>query len=267
MATPRVLVLTGYGINCDEETRFAFERAGGIAEIVHINDLIEGHKRLNDYQVLAFPGGFSYGDDTGSGKALASRIRNNLWDELLRFIEENNLAIGICNGFQVMVNLGLLPALNGEYGKVQAALMHNDSARYTVRWVDLEFNDQSSWTKDVGRISLPIAHGEGRFYTDPKTLAHLKTKGLIATRYVDGEICRHQRLPANPTGTLEDIAGIIDDNGGRLFGIMPHPERAIDFTYLPHWTWLRERYKRKGKEVPAEGPGMKIFQNGVKYFK
>ena len=104
MVIPNVLALTGYGINCDEETKFAFEKAGARVDIVHINDIIDGHRRLGDYQILAFPGGFSYGDDTGSGNALANRIRNHLWDEVQRFVDNDHLAIGICNGFQVMVN-------------------------------------------------------------------------------------------------------------------------------------------------------------------
>ena len=150
MVNPKVLVLTGYGINCDEETKFAFEKAGARADLVHINDLIETPNRLEDYQIVAFPGGFSYGDDTGSGNAFAWKIRNNLGIE--RFVDDK-LVIGICNGFQVLVNLGLLPALNGQR---QVALNHNDSARYNCRWVDLEFNGNSPWTNGIGRISLPI---------------------------------------------------------------------------------------------------------------
>lgn len=263
MANPRVLVLIGYGINCDEETRFAFERTGARADLVHINDLIETPKRLDDYQIVAFPGGFSYGDDTGSGNALAWKIRNNLGIE--RFIDDK-LVIGICNGFQVLVNLGLLPALNGQYGQRQVALNHNDSARYSDRWVDLDFNGKSPWTKGMGRISLPIAHGEGNFYASSEVLDQIKRKDLVAARYVEGEICNHFSYPANPNGSLEDIAGITDGTG-RIFGLMPHPERAISFTQLPHWTFLREKFRREGREIPEEARGIKIFENGVKYFE
>jgi len=264
MAKPNVLVLTGYGINCDEETKFAFERAGAKADLVHINDLIEAPKKLDDYQIVAFPGGFSYGDDTGSGNALAWKIRNNLGIE--RFTEDNRLVIGICNGFQVLVNLGLLPAIEGKYGHRQVALNHNDSARYLDRWVDLEFNGKSPWTKGVGRISLPIAHGEGNFYASPEVLKEINARGLVAARYVEGDICRYQSLPANPNGSLENIAGITDETG-KVFGLMPHPERAISFTQLPNWTFLREQYRRAGKEIPEEARGIKIFENGVKYFE
>ncbi|MFH1151711.1 MAG: phosphoribosylformylglycinamidine synthase I [Nanoarchaeota archaeon] len=264
MATPKALILTGYGINCDEETKFAFEKAGAKADLVHINDLIESPRKLNDYQIVAFPGGFSYGDDTGSGNALAWKIRNNLGIE--RFNEDNRLVIGICNGFQVLVNLGLLPALNGQYGQRQVALNHNNSARYSDRWVDLDFNGKSPWTKGIGRISLPIAHGEGNFYASPEVLDQIKRKDLVAAKYVEGEICKYQSLPTNPNGSLENIAGITDETG-KIFGLMPHPERAISFTQLPHWTFLREKLLRQGKEIPEEYDGIKIFENGVKYFK
>ena len=145
MAQPRVLVLAGYGINCEEETRFSFQLAGARAEIVHINDLIEGRQDLLNYQILAFPGGFSYGDDTGSGNAFAHRVKNHLWDQVLSFVQEDRLVLGICNGFQILVNLGLLPATGGNYGRRQVALTHNRSARYLVRWVDLEISGKSPW--------------------------------------------------------------------------------------------------------------------------
>jgi len=262
---PKVLALTGYGINCDEETKFAFEKAGANVDIVHINDLIDSYKKLNDYQILAFPGGFSYGDDTGSGNAFANRIKNNLWEEIKTFTEKDSLAIGICNGFQVMVNLGLLPALKGEYEQ-QVVLTHNTSARYECRWVDLQFEGKSIWVQGIDKISLPIAHGEGRFYAERKVLKRLKKKKLIAARYIKGDICKYQNLEANPNGSLENIAGITDESG-RLIGMMPHPERAIDFTQLPNWPLLKEQYKRTSKKLPSEGIGIRIFQNAVKYFK
>ena len=265
MAQPRVLVLAGYGINCEEETRFSFQLAGARAEIVHINDLIEGRQDLLNYQILTFPGGFSYGDDTGSGNAFAHRVKNHLWDQVLSFVRGDRLVIGICNGFQILVNLGLLPATGGNYGHRQVALTHNRSARYLVRWVDLEAHGDGPWLRGVDQISLPIAHGEGKFYAPEDVLQDLKDRELIALRYTAGEICSHLGLAPNPNGSLMDIAGITDPTG-RLLGMMPHPERAIDFTHLPHWTWLREKYQREGKELPAEGPGLRIFQNGVRYF-
>ncbi len=264
MATPRALILTGYGINCDEETKFAFEKAGALADLTHINDLIGSPSKLDDYQIVAFPGGFSYGDDIGSGNALAWKIKNNLGVE--RFVKGDRLVIGICNGFQVLVNLGLLPALENRYGERQVALVYNNSARYSDRWVDIEFSGKSPWIIDLSRMSVPIAHGEGKFYADPTTLQEMSRRNIIAARYVEGEICLYQILPANPNGSIGDIAGIADETG-RIFGLMPHPERAIHFTHLPHWTFLKEKYQRQGREIPEEADGLKIFKNGVDYFK
>ena len=266
MARPSVLVLGGYGINCEDETKFAFERAGARVDIIHVNDLIDGRRRLKDYQILAFPGGFSYGDDTGAGNAMANRIKNHLWDEVREFVEGDNLAIGICNGFQVMANLGLLLGVDGKYGERQVALVSNDEPRYLDRWVDLAFMGKGPWTVGLNRLSLPIAHGEGKFYCERDVLDKINDGGLVAARYVRGEVCNAQLLPSNPNGSLENIAGITDSSG-RLIGMMPHPERAVDFTQLPNWTLTKEQYKRAGRELPSEAGGIEIFRNGVRYFE
>lgn len=266
MKKPKVLVFSGYGLNCEEETAHAFNLAGGQAEIVHINDLIDGRKKLSNYQILAFPGGFSYGDDTGSGNAYANKLKNHLWRDLIKFIEGDHLVIGICNGFQIITNLGLLPAFTSHYGKREVALTYNDNARYTVRWVDLTIAGSTPWLAGMSHISLPIAHGEGKFFAPQEVLKKLKAKNMIAAKYAKGEICQYQNLPANPNGSLENIAGITDETG-RILGIMPHPERAIFFTNLPNWPLLKEKYVRDGKKIPEFGPGLKIFQNSAKYFK
>ena len=165
MTKPNVLILSGYGINCEEEMAYAFEKFGASAEIVHVNDLIEGLKQFSDYQILGIPGGFSYGDDTGAGKAMANRIVNNLREQILKFVQEDKLAIGICNGFQVVTALGLAPALDGKYGQRQAGLMANENNRYTCRWVNLKTESEKCvWTKGVENLFVPIAHGEGIFY-------------------------------------------------------------------------------------------------------
>lgn len=266
MTKVKVLVLSGYGINCEEETAYAFELAGAQAEIVHINDLITRLKNLMNYQILVFPGGFSYGDDTGAGNAFANRIKNNLWEEALSFIKRNRLVIGICNGFQIMVNLGLLPAFQGQYEERVVALTHNDSPRYLDRWVDLAVKNKSPWLKGIRTISLPIAHGEGKFFASSGILQELAKKDLIVLKYFKGEMCRYQNLKPNPNGSLKNIAGITDGSG-RLLGLMPHPERAIFFTQLPNWSSLKEKYKRAGRKIPGQGPGLQIFLNGIKYFK
>lgn len=263
---PRTIVLAGYGLNCEEETKFAFETAGAKTEIVHVNDLIGGQYKLDNYQIMAIPGGFSYGDDTGAGNAYAEKVKNNLWEEIISFVQKDKLIIGICNGFQILVNLGLLPALKRKYGTREVALIHNDSARYTVRWTDLKVENHCPWLLGISQISLPIAHGEGKFYAHSEVLKELKKKKLIALRFVKGEMCKWADLEANPNGSLDDIAGITDESG-RIFGLMPHPERAQFFCQLPNWTYLAEQYKREGKRIPKEGPGLKIFQNGVSYFK
>lgn len=265
MSNTKILIFSGYGLNCEEETKYAFELAGGKADIVHINDLIDGRYSLKDYQIIAFPGGFSYGDDTGSGNAYANKVRNHLWNDLQDFVKRDTLAIGICNGFQIIVNLGLLPALNWQYGDREAGLLHNSSARYIDRWVDLKVKNKSPWLKNISTLSVPIAHGEGRFYASEKTVEEIKKKKLIALKYVHGEICEYQNLPANPNGSLEDIAGITDESG-RILGLMPHPERSLFFTQLPQWTFLKEQYLRKKEKIPEFGPGLQIFKNAVEYF-
>lgn len=265
MLKPKALIMSGYGLNCEEETKYAFEAAGGNADIVHINDLIDSTKKMESYQILAFPGGFSYGDDTGSGNAFANKVRNHLWNRIKAFIQKDKLVIGICNGFQILVNLGLLPALDNKYGNREVALIHNDSARYTVRWVDVKVVNNSPWLIGLNNLSLPIAHGEGKLFCDDKTLILLKKRKLIAMKYVSGEICNFQNLKSNPNGSLENIAAITNESG-RIFGLMPHPERAIFFTQLPHWPYLKEKYTREGKKLPKYSQGLKIFQNSINYF-
>lgn len=259
------MIFAGYGLNCDVETKYAFEKAGGKADIVHINDIIDGFKKLKNYQILCIQGGFSYGDDTGSGNAYANKIRNHLWDDVLSFIKDDKLVIGICNGFQILVNLGLLPALSG-FGDREVVLLPNNTARYTVRFVDLKVIGESPWLTGIKNISMPIAHGEGKFYAQNDILQKLEKKNMIALKYINGQICKWLKLPGNPNGSLKDIAGITDESG-KIFGLMPHPERAQFFCQLPNWTYIKESYIREGKNIPEIGPGLKIFKNAINYFK
>jgi phosphoribosylformylglycinamidine synthase subunit PurQ / glutaminase len=265
MTKPKVLVFSGYGFNCEEELASAFALAGARADIVHVNDLIDQPKKLKEYQVVAFPGGFAYGDDTGSGNAYARKVRNHLWEHMRSFLSGDRLVLGVCNGFQVLVNLGLVPAIAKNYGHQEVALLPNDSARYMVRWTDVESVSASVWLTGISTLSLPIAHGEGKLYAPAKVLEYMKKNGMIALRYVAGDICTYLDLPANPTGTIENIAGITDETG-KVLGLMPHPERAIFFTQLPHWTFLKEQLARENKPIPVEGPGMAIFRNAVAHF-
>ncbi len=252
----RVLVFSGYGLNCEEEARYGFELAGADAEIVHINDIIDGKVKLEKYQILAFPGGFAYGDDTGSGKAYANRVKNHLSKPLQKFIKEKKLIIGICNGFQILTQIGLL----------EGALTFNESNRYSDRWTDMEVVGASPWLRGIKNISAPIGHGEGRYIADQKTLANLKAKNEVALRYVKGDTATYQDLPANPNGATENIAGVLSHEG-RVFGLMPHPDRALFTTTLPNWPILKEEAKRTGASFPEHGPGFQIFKNGVDYFK
>lgn len=258
---PRVVVLSGYGLNCEEETKFAFEKVKGIADIVHINDLIAKPKMLSEYQILAFPGGFSYGDDTGSGKAYANKFKNHLAKELKEFLSRDTLAIGICNGFQIMINLGILPG----------ALTYNKNGKYIDRWVDLatfapgsggpkEFS-VSPWLKGIKKISLPIAHGEGRYVMDKRGYENLKKNNQIAFLYTKGEIAKFQNLEYNPNGSDYDIAGVLAYNG-RVLGLMPHPERGMFSHQSP--LWQMKKQNRKKNEM---GTGIILFKNAINYFR
>ncbi len=266
MKKPKALVLSGYGLNSEEETKFAFLRAGAKSDIVHINDLIIDPFKLNDYQILAFPGGFAYGDDTGAGNAFAHKVKNHLWEKLLKFIESDKLIIGICNGFQILVNLGLVPALGKKYGKREVALNSNKFGRYLVRWVDLQVENNSPWLFGISQISLPISHGEGNFLARREVLEKLKRKKMVALRYIKGEMCDWFGYETNPNGAQDDIAGITDETG-RILGLMPHPERGQFFCQLPNWTYWADKYRRKGKLIPKDGPGIQIFKNSVRYFR
>ncbi len=255
-AKPRALIFAGYGLNCEEETKFAFEKAGGAADIWHINDVIENPAVLKKYEILAFPGGFSYGDDLGSGRAYALKLRNHLQESIQQFVERDTLVIGICNGFQILTGTDILPG----------SLLQNTSARYVDRWVDLKVEGNSPWLTGIEKLSVPIAHGEGRYYVTNAELKKLQKDNAIAFTYTKGEICKFQDLPANPNGALADIAGVLGYDG-RVLGLMPHPERAVSFFQLPHWTYLQEEMKRKGRKPQEEGPGLALFRNAVRYFK
>ena len=248
---PKVIIMSGYGLNCEEETKFAFEKAGGIAEIVHINDLIARPKILSDFQILAFPGGFSYGDDTGSGKAYANKMKNHLLKEIEEFLSRDTLVIGICNGFQILTSLGVLPG----------ALTYNKNGKYIDRWVDLKVEGKSPWLLGLKKISLPIAHGEGRYIIDDKRYKEMKKNKEIAFTYEKGEICKYQNLEKNPNGAMYDIVGVLGYNG-RVLGMMPHPERAMFFHHSPLW----QNKKIKG-EKRDEGEGILLFKNAINYFK
>ena len=268
MSRPKALVLTGYGLNCDVETAYAFEQAGAQAQRVHINSLIDGSVSLDPFQIMAFIGGFSWGDDHGAGVIQAVRLKNNIGDRLLRFIDQGSLVIGICNGFQCLVNLGLLPGLDGDYNRRSVALTYNDCGNFRDDWVHLatEPNSPCVFTKGIDRLELPIRHGEGKFFTDPDTYQLMRSNKQIVLRYAapDGQPAAGA-FPFNPNGSMDDIAGICDPTG-RVFGLMPHPEAYNHWTNHPEWTRLKESAKRGQCEIPqGETPGVRIFKNAVDY--
>ena len=276
MEKPKVLVLTGYGINCDNETAFAFEQAGAVAERIHINDLINGTYKLNDSQIFFVPGGFSYGDEISAGKVLANKLKSNLGEQLQQFIADGNLVGGHCNGAQVLIKSGVLPAIDGNYEVQTATLTNNDSGRYEDRWVKLKSVSQKCvWTKGLPMMRIPVAHGEGKFYSKEQGLVEkLKENDQIALVYIKPN-CEpaNGEFPYNPNGSVEDIAGICDMTG-RVFLQMPHPERYTHLTNNPHWTRIVSDCKRftrgQGRPVDLEeiiwtGSGMLIFENAVKY--
>lgn len=255
----KTIVLAGFGINCEQETKVAFDRAGAQATCVHLTDLMANPDALHDYDILAIPGGFSYGDDVASGKIFANRMRHRLGDALLRFANDGKLAIGICNGFQVMVKMGLLPLFEGEFTQ-EVTLTHNDSDRFENRWVHLKKDPATPcvWLNDIDVIESPIRHGEGKFIPrDTATLERLQQNGQIALRYAaaDGNLA-NCAFPLNPNGSVDDIAGICDPSG-RIFGLMPHPEAFIAGTNHPSWT-------RNGTLL-HNGAGLHIFRNAVEY--
>ena len=272
--SPKALVLTGYGLNCDWETTHAFELAGAEARRVHVNQLIMGEKigevaRLEEYQVLAFIGGFSWGDDHGAGVLLATKLLYNIGEELLGFIEAGKLIIGICNGFQALVNLGLLPGFDGDYRSRQVALIGNDCGNFRDQWVNLQVQESSPcvFTREMEDFELPVRHGEGKFYADELVINRLLEEKQVVLRYADSAgNPADGRFPENPNGSLQDIAGICDPTG-RVFGLMPHPEAFNHWTNHPDWTRLKEHYRRRGEAYPQEGYGIQIFRNAVEYFK
>lgn len=271
MSKPKVIVMSGYGINCEHETANCFRVAGAEPEIVHINDLISGKKKMKDYHIMAFPGGFSYGDDTGSGNAYANKLKNNLWKDLMEFVDSGKLIIGICNGFQILTSLGLFALPKTEYGQRINAILWNSGNRLICRWVHLKHNTKKSkcvFTKGVGMIHLPIAHGEGRFYCDNKTLKALKDNGQVVFTYCDSEgRDANGAEPINPNGALADIAGICDRTG-RILGMMPHPERALYMFHRPDYHLMKELAGRKGEKVPEfNEASLRIFKNAVDFVR
>jgi len=275
---PRVAVLFGFGINCDHETKAVFELVGAEADRVHVNRFVSGESSLEAYDILAVPGGFSFGDHLGSGRLLGNRMRFAMRDALRTFVEAGKPIIGICNGFQVLVKTGLLPGpASGESPDFvqRGSLTLNDSGRYEDRWVTLEFDPESPciWTKGMTRIECPVRHGEGKYVMpSPEDVDRLQEHHQLTVRYVDpatepGKGISDQPLPypTSPNGSMRNIAGICDATG-LVFGLMPHPE-AIYARWL-HPLHTRQHDVSHGAGLDGwEGEGLQMFRNAVEYVK
>lgn len=274
MIKPKVCILRSDGTNCDEELFYAFEKFGASPQYVQVNELRDKNKKLKNFQILALPGGFSYGDDIASGKVLALELISYLKDELQSFIARKGLILGVCNGFQTLVRTGLLPFNN--LGKMDATLTLNESGHFECRWVKIKLEKSkclflnpkgsepglstyskpgSDLTDLNGNIDVAINSGEGKFFTDERTLNKIESQNLVVFRYVDQNGQPTQNYPLNPNGSINAIAGITDPTG-RILGLMPHPEKFVDFTQHPNW----RRFDKNKKPH-----GAFIFENMISY--
>lgn len=265
MASPKVLIISGNGFNCEHETHYAFESCGGTPDIIHMNDVLSRQVTIKSYQVLVFIGGFSYGDHLGGGKVAANKFRFRLKEDIAEFIRNDTLIIGICNGFQIIAQMGILPGFDGDYNKQLFTLAPNDSSRYEDRWVHLKINPESPcvFTQNLKTLFVPVRHGEGKvFSSDRSVLKRILESNQGVAFYMDPSTgSATDKYPLNPNGSEAALAGICDETG-RIFGFMPHSEAYLSPYNHPYWTRLQVQ-----NAMPAEGDGVKIFRNAVNYFK
>jgi len=262
LSAVKALVITGFGLNCEKETACALGQSGATVDCVHLNDILAGQRSLDGYHLLAFIGGFSFGDHLGAGTVFANRLKCRLRDQLERHVGAGKLVIGICNGFQTITRLGLVPALAGDF-RQEVALAQNRQGVFRDDWVMLAANPASPcvFTRNLDLLPLPIRHGEGRFVAaNAKLLAELEKRQLVALRYVEPDSGEPTMdFPHNPNGSVHSIAGICDPSG-RIFGLMPHPEAYLSPYNHPQWT----RQKINGV-LPERGLGQAIFDNAVHF--
>jgi phosphoribosylformylglycinamidine synthase subunit PurQ / glutaminase len=260
-----ILIITGYGLNCEAESKHAWELAGARPELMHFNDLLAQPSRLADFAGLTFVGGFSYGDHMTSGHVFALRTRHRLSGELERFIQQGKLIMGVCNGFQIMVKLGLLPGLDKDFFTQKLSIMQNDCGAFQNFWVRLRFESGSPcvFTRGLTSLPLPVRHGEGKVFSLDKVLIRrLEALGCVPCRYADPETGEAtQRFPHNPNGSLNAIAGLCDPSG-RIFGLMPHPEAYLYPENHPHW-----EVQRDCGALPEQGLGLSLFRNAVEHLQ
>lgn len=256
MKRVNVCILRSDGTNCDNELFYAFKKYGGNPEFVHVNELRSKQKSLKDFQILALPGGFSYGDDIASGKILAIELVSFLREEMEKFRKSGGIIVGICNGFQTLIRTGLLPF--GNLGTMEATLAPNKSGHFECRWIQLKLEkSRCVFLKDnydIGYYS--VNHGEGRFFAHPEVIKEIEKENLVVFRYVDPIGQPTQQYPENPNGSLNAIAGITDPSG-RVLGFMPHPEKFVDITQYPNWR----------REKITKPHGAFIFEDMIQFVK
>ena len=263
----KALILTGFGINCEEETAAAYKLAGAEATIVHINEILQKGHSIHDYDILNFPGGFSFGDDLSSGKVMANKIKFKqlpskrvLLDEIKDFIDSGKLVLGICNGFQILVKLGLLPNVQGKFEQ-EVTLTNNQSAKFEDRWVYLKNNPKSTstFTKGMELTEMPVRHGEGKLIIgNEKIKMAILEQGLNCLTYTDSSGAATANYPENPNGSELNCAALSDPSG-QVFGLMPHPEAFLSLYNHPNWGQL----KRQHPNINEDGQGLEFFKNIV----
>jgi phosphoribosylformylglycinamidine synthase I len=250
MTKAKVLMLMAPGTNCDFETQVAFEMAGAEVDSALVTELFRKEKKLMDYQIMIIPGGFTYGDDISAGRIMANEIRLRLGEDIGKFVDDGRLVMGVCNGFQVLVKARVLPGF-ADHDSQPMTLTANDSGKFECRWIHLKINPDSPcvFTRGISSLYIPVNHGEGKLVAPPEILDSLN----VVVQYTDPAGNLEAGYPHNPNGSLRDIAGICDATG-RIFALMPHPERFLRWTQHPRWT----------REIPREtGEGLQVFRNAV----
>ncbi len=264
------LVLTGYGINCEEEMAAAYTLAGAEAHIVHLSDVFAGRLSIHDFQILNFPGGFSFGDDLGSAKVLGNKFKfkpmasgKRFMEELQQFLSDGKYILGVCNGFQALVKMGLLPNVNGNFEQ-EATLTHNDSGKFEDRWVRMRVNEQARtpYLTGLKAFDVPVRHGEGKLiFRDEAIRQAVLAQHLNCLSYADAQGNPTAEYPQNPNGSELNCAGLTDPSG-QVFGLMPHPEAYLALYNHPNWGQM----KRQHPDISEAGEGLMLFKNIIKKF-